>query len=58
MRTEMRQSLGFVVFVLQISAEFAKVLLHLTEGFSLPSFRGQRFNSLVALAVCAPKPVS
>ena len=42
----------------QIAAEFAKVLLHLTEGFSLPSFRGQRFNSLVALAVCAPKPVS
>ena len=47
-----------VAFSLQVAAEFAKVLLHLTEGFSLPSFRGQRFNSLVALTVCAPKPVS
>lgn len=42
----------------EVAAEFAKVLLHLTEGFSLPSFRGQRFNSLVALTVCAPKPVT
>lgn len=42
----------------EISAEFAKVLLHLTESFSLPNFRSQRFDALVALAVTCPKEVA
>lgn len=42
----------------EISAEFAKVLLHLTESFSLPNFRGQRFDALVALTVICPKQVA
>lgn len=46
------------IVVFQISAEFAKVLLHLTESYSLPNFRSQRFNALVALAVTCPRPVS
>ncbi|XP_060555016.1 telomere length regulation protein TEL2 homolog isoform X2 [Ruditapes philippinarum] len=42
----------------QISVEFTKVLLHLTESYSLPNFRSQRFNALVALAVTCPKQVA
>ncbi|XP_052264514.1 telomere length regulation protein TEL2 homolog isoform X2 [Dreissena polymorpha] len=42
----------------EISAEFSKVLLHLTDEYSLPDFRKNRFNSLVALAVMAPKQVA
>ncbi|XP_053386091.1 telomere length regulation protein TEL2 homolog [Mercenaria mercenaria] len=42
----------------EISAEFAKVLLHLTESYSLPYFRSQRFSVLVALAVTCPKQVA
>lgn len=44
--------------LMEISAEFAKVLLHLSESYSLPNFHAQRFNALVALAVTCPKQVA
>ena len=50
--------LSLSVFLLQISVELTKVLLHLTDNFSLPDFRKNRFNSLVALTVTCPQPVS
>ncbi|KAL4239491.1 TEL2 [Mactra antiquata] len=41
-----------------IGAEFTKILLHLSNTFSLPNFRSQRLGALVALAVTCPKEVA